>query len=89
MQSKLDLEKLVQPSLSDDQVKTRCVNCETFPFEVLKNTLIHARGGGEGVVEEAALMAARVQAAKEQSAWDQAAKVRAVKERDTRGKAAQ
>ena len=49
MQSKLDLEKLVQPSLSDDQVKTQCVNCERdIPIQSIKEHFDTCPGGSSG-----------------------------------------
>ena len=46
MQSKLDLERMVQPSLSDNQVKTQCVNCEKdIPIQSIKEHFDTCPGG--------------------------------------------
>ena len=73
MQSKLDLERLVQPSLCDDQVKTQCVNCER----------------GRSGVEETAVAAFKGVAVSGAVAKARAARERAAKERASRGKAAE
>lgn len=49
MQSKLDLERLVQPSLCDDQVKTQCVNCERdIPIQSIKDHFDTCPRGSSG-----------------------------------------
>lgn len=53
MQSKLDLERLAQPSLGDEQVKTQCENCKRdIPIQSIKEHFDTCPGG---VVEEAAV----------------------------------
>ena len=49
IQSKLDLEKLVQPCLSDDQVKTQCVNCKRgIPTQSIKEHFDTCPEGSSG-----------------------------------------
>ena len=49
MQSKLDLERLVQPSMCDEQVKTQCVNCERdIPIQSIKEHFNTCPGGSSG-----------------------------------------
>ena len=49
MQSKLHLERLVQPSLGDEQVKTQCVNCKRdIPIQSIKEHFDTCPGGSSG-----------------------------------------